>query len=53
MEIFIENMDLLYKVNKQYSIIDYKNFYNDGICKNIIKKDEFLKFLRNEKIKKR
>ena len=53
MEIFIENMDLLYKVNKQYSIIDYKNFYNDGICKNIIIKDEFLKFLRNEKIKKK
>ena len=53
MEKFIENMNLLYKVNKYYSIIDYKNFYNDGISKNISLKAEFINFVKNEKIKKK
>jgi len=34
-EIFIINLKLLYKVNKEYGIINYKNFYNDAISKNI------------------
>ena len=31
LEIFVVNMNILYKINKYYSIIDYKNFYNDGM----------------------
>jgi len=50
-EIFIINLKLLYKVNKEYGIINYKNFYNDAISKNINIKSEFKKFLHNEKNK--
>ena len=50
-EIFILNLKLLYKVNKEYGIINYKNFYNDAISKNINIKSEFKKFLHNEKNK--
>ena len=52
LEIFVDNMDLLYKVNKYFSIIDYKNFYNDGISKKINLKYEFINYLKNLKIKK-
>lgn len=50
-EIFIINLNLLYGVNKEYGIINYKNFYNDAISKNINIKSEFKKFLLNEKNK--
>ena len=30
-EIFVANLDLFYKVNKYYGIIDYTIFYNDGV----------------------
>ena len=53
LEIFVINMNLLYKVNKFYSIIDYTNFYNDGISKNINLKTEFHTYLKNKKIKKK
>ena len=49
LEIFVVNMDLLYNVNKSYSIIDYKNFYNDGVSKNISIQAEFDTFEKNEK----
>ena len=52
-EIFITNFEILYKVNQYYSIIDYKNFYNDGISRNIDLKFEFTNFLRKEEYKKR
>ena len=51
LEIFVINLNLLYKVNSKYEIIDYKNFYNDAISKNINIKSEFKKFLINEKNK--
>ena len=51
-EIFVANLDLFYKVNKYYGIIDYTNFYNDGISKKINFKYEFLTYLSNEKIRK-
>ena len=47
LEIFVVNLKLLYKVNMKYSIIDYKNFYNDAIRKNINIKSEFKKYLIN------
>ena len=50
-ETFIINLNLLYKVNKEYGIINYQNFYNDAISKNINIKSEFKKFLQNEKNK--
>ena len=53
LEIFVINMNLLFKVNKLYSIIDYTNFYNDGISKNINLKTEFHTYLKNKKIKKK
>ena len=53
LEIFVINMNILYKVNKYYSIIDYKNFYNDGMSKHINLKVEFINYVRNEKIKKK
>ena len=51
LEIFVINLDLLYRVNMKYAIIDYQNFYNDAISKNINIKSEFKKFLLNEKNK--
>jgi len=53
LEIFVMNMNLLYEFNKYYSIIDYKNFYNDGMSKNISLKVEFLNYVNNEKIRKK
>ena len=53
LEIFVLNMNILYKINKYYSIINYKNFYNDGMSKNINLKAEFINFIHNEKIKKK
>ena len=53
LEIFVMNMNLLYEVNKYYSIIDYKNFYNDGMSKNISLKVEFHNYVNNEKIRKK
>ena len=52
LEIFVKNINLLYEVNKYYSIIDYKNFYNDGVSKTINLKVEFHKYVNNEKIRK-
>ena len=52
MEIFVSNMDLLFNINKYFSIIDYKIFYNDAMSKKINFKKEFANFLKNEKIKK-
>ena len=52
MEIFVRNMDLLYNINKYFTIIDYKIFYNDAMSKKINFKKEFVNFLKNEKIKK-
>ena len=53
LEILVVNLDFFYKLNKNYAIIDYKNFYNDGVCKRINLKYEFLNYIRNEKIKKK
>ena len=53
LETFVLNMNILYNVNKYYSIIDYKNFYNDGMSKNINLKVEFINYLHNEKLKKK
>ena len=52
-EIFVTNLDLFYKINKYYGIIDYTNFYNDGISKKINFKFEFITYLSNEKIRKK
>ena len=51
LEIFVINLNLLYRVNMKYAIIDYQNFYNDAISKNINIKSEFKKYLLNEKNK--
>ena len=51
LEIFVVNMDLLYNVNKYFSLIDYKNFYNDGVSKNISIHAEFKTFENNENIR--
>ena len=53
LETFVLNMNILYKVNQYYSIIDYKNFYNDGMSKNINLKVEFKNYVHNENIKKK
>ena len=47
------NLDLFYKINKYYGIIDYTNFYNDGISKKINFKFEFITYLSNEIIRKK
>ena len=53
LEILVVNLDFFYHINKTYGIIDYKNFYNDGVCKRINVKYEFINYLKNEKIKKK
>ena len=53
LEILIVNLDFFYKLNKAYGIIDYTNFYNDGVCKRINLKYEFINYIKNEKIKKK
>ena len=53
LEIIVVNLDFFYKLNKNYSIINYQNFYNDGVCKRINLKYEFRNYLNNEKIRKR
>jgi len=40
-------------LNKNYGIIDYKNFYNDGLSKKINLKFEFYNYLVNEKVRKK
>ena len=51
LEIFIFNMNRLYKVKLKYTIIDYKNFYNDANSKNTNIKSEYKKHILNEKNK--
>ena len=53
LEILIVNLDFFYQLNKNYAIIDYKNFYNDGLSKKINLKFEFYNYLVNEKIRKK
>ena len=52
LEIFIIILDYFYKLNKKYAIIDYKNFYNDGLSKNINFSEQFQIFTKNEKIRR-
>ena len=52
LEAFVPIMNVLYNFNKYYSIIDYKNFYNEGISKNLNLRVEFNNYMNNEKIKK-
>ena len=46
----IYSIDILYKVNQKYSIIDYKNFYNDGLSSKINLSREFKIYIRNQRI---
>ena len=52
LEKFVITLNVLYKVNVKYSIIDYQNFYNDGMSKNLNLNAEFKNYLKNKKIKK-
>ena len=52
LEVIVKTLDVFYKVNLKYSIIDYKNFYNDGMSKNLNLKNEFKNYLNNKKIRK-
>ena len=52
LEKFVITLNVLYKVNVNYSIIDYQNFYNDGMSKNLNLNAEFKNYLKNKKIKK-
>ena len=52
LEIFVIILNVLYKVNVNYSIIDYQNFYNDGMSKNLNLNVEFRNYIKNQKIKK-
>ena len=47
---FIYTVDILFKVNQKYSIIDYKNFYNDGLSNKINLGREFKIYIRNQRI---
>ena len=51
--IFVPVLNIFHDVNENYSIVNYKVFYNDGISKNLNIKREFITYLRNEKIKQR
>ena len=53
LEIFVPSLSIFHDVNENYSIVNYKVFYNDGISKNLNIKREFINYLNNEKIKKR
>ena len=53
LEIFVINIDILHKINQKYSIIDYKQFYNQDISKNLNLNREFEIYLHNERVKKR
>jgi len=53
LEIFVPALNIFHDVNENYSIVNYKVFYNDGISKSLNIKREFMNYLNNEKIKKR
>ena len=53
LEIFVPALNIFHEVNENYSIVNYKVFYNDGISKSLNIKREFYNYLNNEKIKKR
>ena len=53
LEILVINLDFFYQLNKNYGIIDYKTFYNDGLSKKINLKFEFINYLVNEKTRKK
>ena len=52
LHLFVTKMNILYKINKYYSIIDHEYFYNKGIIKNINLTVEIDNFLHNEEIKR-
>lgn len=52
LEIFVPALNIFHEVNENYSIVNYKVFYNDGISKSLNIKREFYNYLNNEKIKK-
>ena len=53
LEIFVPALNIFHDVNENYSIVNYKVFYNDGISKSLNIRREFINYLDNEKIKKR
>lgn len=53
LEIFVKILNIFHDVNENYSIVNYKVFYNDGISKSLNTKREFINYLNNEKIKQR
>ena len=53
LEIFVKILNIFHDVNENYSIVNYKVFYNDGISKSLNIKREFINYLNNEKIKQR
>ena len=52
LEIFVISFNILHDINKNYSIIDYRYFYNDGISKNFKRRDLYV-YLKNEKIREK
>lgn len=49
---FVISLDVLHSVNETHNIINYKNFYNDGLSKNLNLKREFVIYLNNQKVLK-
>ena len=48
---FIKCFDIFHSISEYYSLIDYRQFYNDGISRNLSLKKDFRVFIRNERIK--
>ena len=53
LEIFVPALNIFHDVNENYSIVNYKVFYNDGISKSLNIRREYTTYMKNEKIKKR
>ena len=49
LQIFVTSFNVLHEINQYYSIIDYKQFYNDSISKYLNMGREFKKYLKRIK----
>ena len=50
---FVISFDFLHKINEYYSILEYKQFYNDSLSKSLNIRREFRTYLHNQKVKER
>ena len=53
LQIFVTSFSLIHDVNENYSILDYKKFYNESLSKSLNIRREYRTYLYNERVKQR